>query len=222
MPGRGDPLHRGASQDKVVVVKYGGNALAGADEASGAGSASPRTSCSCGRSGCGRSWSTAAGPRSATLMARLGKEPEFRDGLRVTDAETLDIVRMVLVGKVNRDIVGAPSTSTVRWRSACPARTPGSSRRAARPASGSSATSPRSTRRPRSACSAEAHPRRRDDRRRRAGQAYNINADTVAGAVAEALGAEKLIYLTDVDGLRRDVDDPASVSPARAPASSSA
>ena len=39
------------------------------------------------------------------------------------------------------------------------------------------------------------------------GQAYNINADTVAGVVAEALGAEKLVYLTDIDGLRRDVND---------------
>jgi acetylglutamate kinase len=43
------------------------------------------------------------------------------------------------------------------------------------------------------------------------GQAYNINADTVAGAIAEALGAEKLVYLTDVEGLRRDVDDPDSL-----------
>ena len=41
-----------------------------------------------------------------------------------------------------------------------------------------------------------------------AGQAYNINADTVAGALAEALGAEKVIYLTDVEGLLADVDDP--------------
>jgi acetylglutamate kinase len=39
------------------------------------------------------------------------------------------------------------------------------------------------------------------------GQTYNINADTVAGAIAEALGAEKLVYLTDIEGLRRDVDD---------------
>jgi hypothetical protein len=39
------------------------------------------------------------------------------------------------------------------------------------------------------------------------GQAYNINADVVAGAIAEALGAEKLVYLTDIEGLRRDVDD---------------
>ncbi len=47
------------------------------------------------------------GPQIGDLMARLGKEPEFRDGLRVTDAETLDIARMVLVGKVNRDIVSS-------------------------------------------------------------------------------------------------------------------
>jgi len=43
------------------------------------------------------------------------------------------------------------------------------------------------------------------------GQAYNINADTVAGAIAEALGAEKLVYLTDIDGLRRRIDDASSL-----------
>jgi acetylglutamate kinase len=43
------------------------------------------------------------------------------------------------------------------------------------------------------------------------GQAYNINADTVAGAIAESLGAEKLVYLTDIEGLRRDVGDAASL-----------
>ena len=43
------------------------------------------------------------------------------------------------------------------------------------------------------------------------GQPYNINADVVAGAIAEALGAEKLVYLTDIEGLRRHVDDPASL-----------
>jgi len=47
------------------------------------------------------------GPQITELMQRLGKEPEFVDGLRVTDAETVDIVRMALVGKVNREIVGA-------------------------------------------------------------------------------------------------------------------
>ena len=45
------------------------------------------------------------GPQVDTMLRRVGKEPEFRDGLRVTDAETLEIVRMVLVGKINRDLV---------------------------------------------------------------------------------------------------------------------
>src|SRR5207302_2419249 len=47
------------------------------------------------------------GPQIGDMMTRLGKVTEFRDGLRVTDAETLDIARMVLVGKVNRDVVSA-------------------------------------------------------------------------------------------------------------------
>src|SRR5438132_11091288 len=47
------------------------------------------------------------GPQITDLMRRLGKEPEFVDGRRVTDAETVDIVRMVLVGKVNREIVAS-------------------------------------------------------------------------------------------------------------------
>ena len=46
------------------------------------------------------------GPQVDVLMRRMGKEPEFRDGLRVTDEETLELVRMVLVGKINRDLVG--------------------------------------------------------------------------------------------------------------------
>src|SRR4051794_35952878 len=46
------------------------------------------------------------GPQIGDMMSRLGKEPEFVDGLRVTDAETLDIARMVLGGQVNREIVG--------------------------------------------------------------------------------------------------------------------
>src|SRR5439155_22698347 len=47
------------------------------------------------------------GPQITDLMQRLGKEPEFVDGLRVTDAESVDIVRMALVGKVNREIVAS-------------------------------------------------------------------------------------------------------------------
>ena len=65
------------------------------------------------------------GPQITDLMRRLGKEPEFVDGLRVTDAETVDIVRMALVGKVNREIVVVAQPARLATRSGCRARTPG-------------------------------------------------------------------------------------------------
>ena len=65
------------------------------------------------------------GPQISDLMERLGKVPEFRDGQRVTDAETVDIARMVLVGKVNRDIVGAINVHGPLAVGLSAARTPG-------------------------------------------------------------------------------------------------
>src|SRR5690349_19575887 len=52
------------------------------------------------------------GPQVDAVMRKMGKTPEFRDGLRVTDAETLEIVRMVLVGGVNRDLVATINRET--------------------------------------------------------------------------------------------------------------
>ena len=124
------------------------------------------------------------GPQIGELMRRLGKVPEFVDGLRVTDAETLDIARMVLVGKVNRDIVAAinvhgPLAVGVSGEDAGLL----ASRGPATPNWASSATSRRSTPTCCERLLAEdlipvvatigADP---------TGQAYNINADTAAGA----------------------------------------
>ena len=144
------------------------------------------------------------GPQIGELMARLGKEPEFRDGLRVTDAETLDIARMVLVGKVNRDIVSAINVHAP----------------IAVGLSGEDAGLITATERDRDlgfvGDVAAVNPAIVERLLAEnlipvvstigadlAGQAYNINADTVAGALAAALGAEKVIYLTDVPGLLR-------------------
>ncbi len=87
----------------TVVVKYGGNAMVDPDLAARFAedivllqAVGIRTVVVHG-----------GGPQIGELMARLGMKSEFRDGLRVTDAETLEIARMVLVGKVNRDIVSA-------------------------------------------------------------------------------------------------------------------
>ena len=88
----------------VVVVKYGGNAMSG--EADGladfAGDIALLAAV-----GVRVVVVHGGGPQIGALMTRLGKEPTFVDGLRVTDAETLEIARMVLVGSVNRDLVGA-------------------------------------------------------------------------------------------------------------------
>lgn len=152
------------------------------------------------------------GPQIGALLARLGKETEFRDGLRVTDAETLDVARMVLGGRINRDVVGAinrhqPVAVGVSGEDA-----------------GLIVAAPRDPALGYVGDVVDVDRRILDTLLARdfvpvvstigsdgAGQAYNINADTVAIAVAEALGAEKLIYLTDVAGVLTDVDDPTSL-----------
>ncbi len=152
------------------------------------------------------------GPQIGRVMARLGKEPEFRQGLRVTDSDTLEIARMVLVGKVNRDIVSAinvhgPLAVGLSGEDAglitATARSPELGF-----VGDVQAVNPSILER---LLVEELIPVVATIASDAEGQAYNINADTAAGAVAEALGAEKLVYLTDVEGLRRDVDDPASL-----------
>jgi acetylglutamate kinase len=152
------------------------------------------------------------GPQISELMARLGKEPEFRDGQRVTDAETVDIARMVLVGKVNREIVSAinihgPLAVGVSGEDAglilASARHPDLGF-----VGDVHDVSPAILER---LLAEELIPVVSTIGADATGQAYNINADAVAGALAEALGAEKLVYLTDVEGLLGDLDDPGSL-----------
>ncbi|HZQ85406.1 MAG TPA: acetylglutamate kinase, partial [Acidimicrobiales bacterium] len=193
-------------RDKVVVVKYGGNAM-GPDLAGFAGDIALMRAV-----GMLPVVIHGGGPQIGEMMARLGKVTEFRDGLRVTDAETLDIARMVLVGKVNRDVVSAINvhgplavgvsgedggliTATERH-----------------PDLGfvGDISAVNTTILDR-LLAEELIPVVATIGTDEQGQAYNINADTAAGAIAEALGAEKLVYLTDIEGLRRQVDDPASL-----------
>lgn len=152
------------------------------------------------------------GPQISEMMRRLGKVPELRDGLRVTDAETLDIARMVLVGKVNRDLVGAINVHAP-WAVGLSGEDAGLiTAEAADPALGFvgnvGAMNVSILER---LLAEELIPVVATIGSDSAGQAYNINADTVAAAVAIALGAAKLIYLTDVEGIRAVPDDPASV-----------
>ncbi len=152
------------------------------------------------------------GPQISDLMRRLGKEPEFVDGLRVTDAETVDIVRMALVGKVNREIV-----ASVNQHGSYAVGLSGED-------AGLITVGQRDDK-----LGFVGDIRRIDpsilERLLReelipvvatvgvdeAGQAYNVNADTVAGAIAESLRAEKLVYLTNVAGMYGDLADEASL-----------
>ncbi len=198
---------------KIVVVKYGGNALNGAADSEGAALASFAQDVVLMRAvGILPVVVHGGGPQIGALMARLGKEAEFRDGLRVTDAETLDIARMVLVGKVNRDIVSA-----INVHGPLAVGMSGEDANLITAAQSHvdlgfvghvSEVDPTMLRR---LVAEGIIPVVATIGADEAGQAYNINADTVAGALAEALQAEKLIFLTDVEGLRVVPDDPTTL-----------
>ena len=148
------------------------------------------------------------------MLAQLGIESRFVRGMRVTDRPTMDVVEMVLVGKINKEIVSLvnrhggravglsgkdgdlirarkirmsdpaaarTATSTSAWSARWPA--------SIRPSSSRSTAATSSPSSPRWAPASS-------------GETYNINADLVAAKVAEALRAEKLILLTDVEGIR--------------------
>ena len=196
---------------KTVVVKYGGNAIAGTSEHD-ALSLFAQDIVLMHAIGIRPVVVHGGGPQINEMLARVGVESTFVDGRRVTDAQTMEIVRMVLLGQVNPQIVAAINThGTV-----------------AVGVSGEDAGLIRAV--PRgdglgfvgdvSRINPEVLIRLLDDGFvpvvstvgvDESGQAYNINADSVAGAIAEALHAEKIIYLTDIEGLRKVVDDPATL-----------
>jgi acetylglutamate kinase len=156
------------------------------------------------------------GPEISRAMEQLGKRPVFVEGQRVTDADTMDLVRMVLVGRINKTLVGrlnrhgrmavGLSGEDGLLVTARPRRDPGG--RDLGFVGDVEAVDPTALRALTSVglipviATVAAGP---------GGQPYNVNADAVAGAVAASLDAEKLVYLTDVEGLYGDLSDPASL-----------
>lgn len=203
---------------RIVVIKYGGNALEGSSE-SDAASMFARDIALLHAVGVRPVVVHGGGPQISAMMERLGKQPEFRNGLRVTDAETIEIASMVLLGTVNPQLVSAVASHGAK----------------AVGVSGQDAGLLRVSQRDPdlgfvgdvesvdptvvlSALEDGAVPVvatiGSDDH----GQAYNVNADTAAAAIAAALGAKKLIYLTDIEGVRTRKDDPTTLVSRATPA----
>ena len=155
------------------------------------------------------------GPQVDVLMRRVGKEPEFRDGLRVTDEETLELVRMVLVGKINRDLVGTINREAIDDPVAVGVSGEDAGLLTVTPRDASlgfvgDVTHVRA--------SVLHHlldegltPVVSTIGTDELGQPHNVNADEAARAIAVAMGAEKIVYLTAAPGLLEDVNDETSL-----------
>lgn len=197
---------------KTVVVKYGGNALAGAASEEQGLAEFAADIVLMHSVGMRPVVVHGGGPQIGDLLRRVGKESEFIDGLRVTDAETLDIVRMVLVGKVNREIVAAIN---VHGPLAVGVSGEDTSLLSAKQVSLElgfvGEVTDVNTEIVARLMGEELIPVIATIGTDAEGQAYNINVDTAAAAIAAALGAEKLVYLTDIEGIRRDVGDAGSL-----------
>ncbi|KAL3631782.1 hypothetical protein CASFOL_024766 [Castilleja foliolosa] len=195
---------------KTIVVKYGGAAMK--SEALQASVIADVVLLAC--VGLRIVFVHGGGPEINQWLGRLNIQPNFLDGLRVTDASTMEIVSMVLVGKVNKHLVAlinkagatAVGLSGIDGRLLTARPSPNSSRLGF---VGDIANVDPTIIRPLIDCghipviasvAADAD-----------GQPYNINADTAAGELAAALGAEKLILLTDVAGILEDREDPGSL-----------
>ncbi|WP_121970543.1 acetylglutamate kinase [Leptolyngbya sp. BC1307] len=154
------------------------------------------------------------GPEINTWLTKLNIDPQFKDGLRVTDAKTMDVVEMVLVGRVNKELVSLINQAGGAAVGLCGKD---GSLVTARPSSAQSGigfVGDVSSIRPdlvSSLVAANYIPVISSVAADETGQAYNINADTVAGELAAALNAEKLILLTDTPGIMEDFNDPSTL-----------
>lgn len=195
---------------KIIVIKYGGAAMKSESLQDSVIKDLVLLSCV----GLRPVFVHGGGPEINSWLGRLNIEPNFLNGLRVTDLSTMEIVEMVLVGKVNKHLV-----SLINKAGATAVGLSGKDGRllTAKP-------SPKSAQLGFVGDVARVDPSILTPLIANSyipviasvaadmdGQAYNINADTVAGELAAALGAEKLILLTDVAGILEDKNDPGTL-----------
>ena len=154
------------------------------------------------------------GPEISEMMQRLGKKPEFVEGLRVTDKETVEIAQMVLAGKVNKSLANLLQTKGGHAVGLCGID------------GGLIEAKIKDERLGFVGEITKVRPQPITDLLEknyipvvstvasdRAGNVYNVNADTAAAYIAGALGAERLIMMTDIAGVLRDKDDPSTLIP---------
>ena len=154
------------------------------------------------------------GPEISELMTKLGKKAQFVDGLRVTDGETMDIAQMVLAGKVNKTLVNLLEMNggTAMGISGMDGRLIEAKIKDARLGYVGEIT--KVNIRPVTDLLEKGYiPVVSTIGCDRQGNAYNINGDTAAAFIAGALEAERLIMMTDIAGVLRDKDDPATLIP---------
>ncbi|MFM7068652.1 MAG: acetylglutamate kinase [Actinomycetes bacterium] len=192
----------------VVVVKFGGNAMTDADLFD----SFAQDLVLMHRVGMKPVVVHGGGPQIGEWLARMGKESEFVDGRRVTDAETLEVAKMVLLGKVNSDVVTALNRFGPVALGLAGTDAQLITAEAHDPELGFvGAVASVDTTLIERTLSMDLIPVIATIGADASGQTYNINADDAASAVAAALNAEKLIMMTDVPGLLADPADSTSL-----------
>ena len=196
--------------NKIVVVKYGGNAMIN-DELKDAVMGDMVLLSTIGirvvlvHGG---------GPEITEMLSRVGKKSEFVNGLRVTDKESMDIVQMVLAGKINKNLVNLIQSKGGKAIGLCGIDGHMIKAKQLDEALGFvgeitdvdvSAILDVLEKGYIPVISTVGY----DDN----GNSYNINADTAAASIAASLGAESLISMTDIDGILRDKNDPSTLIP---------
>lgn len=194
--------------NKIVVVKFGGNAMVSQDLCSAVMSDITLLT----QVGVKVVLVHGGGPEISDMLKKVNKTTEFVDGLRVTDAETMEIAQMVLCGKINKNLVAQMQQAGGNAIGLCGVDGHMIEAECLNPKLGFVGEITKVNPKPvldmlnmgyipvvsSVGCDAE-------------GNAYNINADTAAAAIAAALGAECMVAMTDIVGILKDKDDPSSL-----------
>lgn len=194
--------------DKIVVVKFGGNAMVSQDLCSAVMSDITLLT----QVGVKVVLVHGGGPEISDMLKRVNKTTEFVDGLRVTDAETMEIAQMVLCGKINKNLVAQMQKAGGNAIGLCGVDGHMIEAECLNPKLGFVGEITKVNPKPVldmlnmgyipvvSSVGCDA-----------VGNAYNINADTAAAAISAALGAECMVAMTDIVGILKDKDDPSSL-----------